>query len=230
MPGPNRHTEGIFEIADVVATTAATNGEIRANVGDATLGTGIDSGVPFWGTDGFLGRPADPTSAGAAQFLFFVDGNQRYGIGSRDRRFLSEAGTLDPGDRVIYTKSGTRVFLDESESTITATTSGGATFTLSDDEFTITLPGGASLTLTNLGFEVNVPTTPLPSYFTIDALGATVSTPNLTQGAYLDAGLVVSLGLNTGGVRPIIPTVANVIVGPFGVSGIPSPRVYAANV
>ena len=118
MSGPNRYTEGLLEIADVVASDLASNGEIRVNLGDASRGTGIDSRVPFWGTDGFLSRPADPTVAvagdtpivgGAVQYLFFADGNQRFAVGSRDRRYLDRAGTLAPGDRVIYTPRGARV-------------------------------------------------------------------------------------------------------------------------
>lgn len=143
MPGPNRFTEGLLEIGDAVASTLATNGEIRVNVGNATLGTGIDSSVPFWGTDGFLSRPADPTPAGAAQYLFYPDGNQRYGVGSRDRRFLSQAGTLDPGDRSIYTSTGARIFLDASAPAIVLRVTDGCVATLSATSFDVEGAGSA---------------------------------------------------------------------------------------
>lgn len=229
MAGPNRYTEGLLEIADAVASTLASNGEIRVNLGDSTLGTGIDSGVPFWGTDGFLSRPADPTSAGAAQFLFFADGNQRYGIGSRDRRFLDEAGTLDPGDRVVYTKSGLRLFLDDSEGEFVLTTPGGSELRFSDDGLTVTLAGGASWSLTNSAHEVEIPTTPLASSIALDASGFVVSVPNLSQQANLDAGSFVTLGLTGGLVRPSIPSVENVNIGPGGGITAPSPKVFAAS-
>jgi hypothetical protein len=120
MP-PNRHTEGLFEQADATASTLASNGEIRFNLGDSTKGTGIDAGVPFWGTDGFLSRPADPDANGAAQIFFVNDGNLRRCIGSRDRRYLAQAGTIDPGDRSIYTPTGLRIFLDSSTKTVKVT-------------------------------------------------------------------------------------------------------------
>lgn len=143
MAGPNRYTEGLLEIGDAVASTLASNGEIRVNVGDATLGTGIDSSVPFWGTDGFLARPSDPTAAGAAQFLFYADGNQRYAVGSRDRRFLAQAGTLDPGDRVVYTSTGVRIHLDASAPAIVLRAASTCTATLSPTSLDVVGSGSA---------------------------------------------------------------------------------------
>lgn len=133
MPGPNRHTEGLIDFSDVVASTTAANGEIRANLGDATKGTGIDRSVPFWGIDGFLSRSANPDGAGAAQYLYFCDGNQRYAIGSRDRRFYSGLETIDVGDRMIYAPSGIRVRLDDSEEAIEMSIPGGTKRYLGSD-------------------------------------------------------------------------------------------------
>jgi hypothetical protein len=227
MP-PNRHTEGLFEQADATASTSANNGEIRINLGDSTKGTGIDAGVPFWGTDGFLSRPADPDANGAAQIFFVNDGNLRRCIGSRDRRFLAQAGTIDSGDRVMYSPSGARVRIDDSEGTVEMRTSGGATMVLSDDEFTITLANGATFTLNGSEFDVSVPTL-IPSGITIDATEAVITAKNIGQTINLDANSFVTLGLTAGLTRPFIVSVENVNIGPGGGITVPSPKVFAAS-
>jgi hypothetical protein len=238
MSGPNRWTEGLLEHADVVASTLASNNEIRANIGDATRGTGIDASVPFWGTDGFFSRPADPTVAsggdtpsigGAAQYLFYVDGQNRYAIGSRDRRYLNKLGQLQPGDRAICTPTGIKIFMSEGDGSIVLSTPQGAEMVLSSSEFTVTFPNGASYSFTPSGVTFHVPTTPLPTEFTLGAGGAVFSTPNPSQQINLDAGMFVTLGLTGGVTRPGIPTVENVNIGPGGGFTIPSPRVFAAS-
>lgn len=228
MSAPNRWTEGLIENADVVASTTAANGEIRVNLGNATTRAGIDSNIPFWGIDGFLSRPVDPDANGAAQYLFIVDGNQRIAIGSRDRRNLSQAGNVDVGDRVIYSPSGVRIQLDDSEQIVKCTVPGGSTMILADDEFSITLAGGATLTLTNSGLEVSIPTT-VPTKFTLDASGAVIDAKNLGQTIHLDANSFVTLGLTGGLTRPTIPSVENVNIGPGGGVTVPSPKVFAAS-
>lgn len=228
MPGPNRHTEGLIDFDDVVASTTATNGEIRVNIGNSTTGVGTDRSVPFWGTDGFLSRPLDPDASGAAQYLYFCDGNQRYGIGSRDRRNLDVAGTVDVGDRVIYSPSGLKVHLDDSEGTVKCTVPGGSTFYLADDEFSVILAGGARLTLTNTGLEVSIPTT-IPTTFTLGSGGAVISATNALQTINFDTYTKVTLGLNLGGLRPGIVTVENVNIGPGAGATVPSPKVFAAS-
>ena len=144
MPGPNRHTEGLIDFLDVVASTTATNGEIRANIGNASTGAGVDRSVPFWGTDGFLSRPADPSN-GAAQYLFFCDGNQRFGIGSRDRRFYDGLETIDVGDRMIYSPSGIRIRLDDSEQVVETIIPGGTKHYVSADSIFASVASGALL-------------------------------------------------------------------------------------
>lgn len=124
MPGPNRHTEGLFDIADVTSSTLAPNGEIRFNIGNASTNGGIDRNVSFWGIEGFLSRPWGP-SGGAAQCLYFCDGNQRYAIGSRDRRFYELLESIDEGDRMIHSPTGLRIRLDDSEQAIEMTTPAG---------------------------------------------------------------------------------------------------------
>jgi serine acetyltransferase len=105
---------------------------------------------------------------------------------------------------------------------------GGSTFFLDPNEFRVTLASGASLSLTDTGFEVSLPTT-IPTKFTLDSSGAVISTKNLGQTIHLDANSTVTLGLTGGLVRPSIPTVENVNVGPGGGITLPSPRVFAAS-
>jgi hypothetical protein len=132
MSAPNRYTEGLVEVADAVASTTAINGEIRVNLGDSSTGSGVASDVCFWGIDGFLSRPADP-SGGAAQMLFIADGNQRRIIGSRDRRFYDGLETIDIGDRMVYAPSGIRIRLDDSEQAIEQSIPGGTKHYVSSD-------------------------------------------------------------------------------------------------
>lgn len=145
MPGPNRHTEGLFDFLDVVASTTAANGVVTANIGDASKGTGVDRNVAFWGTDGFLSRPADPDANGSAQYMFFCDGNTRHGIGSRDRRFYDGLEPIDVGDRMIYAPSGIRIRLDESEQAIELNVPGGTQQSIADNSFLVQLASALKL-------------------------------------------------------------------------------------
>lgn len=228
MPGPNRHTEGLFDFLDITGTTLAPNGEIRLNLGNSSTGSGVDRNVSFFGIDGFLSRPIDPDADGAAQAFFICDGNQRYAIGTRDRRNLDIVGTMEAGDRVVFSPSGVRVHLDDSEQSVECTVPGGSTFFLDPNEFRVTLASGASLSLTDTGFEVSLPTT-IPTKFTLDSSGAVISTKNLGQTINLDTLTKVTLGLNIGGIRPGTPTVENVNIGPGAGATVPSPKVYAAS-
>jgi hypothetical protein len=207
--------------SDVVASTTATNGEIRANLGDSTTGSGIDRSVPFWGIDGFLSRPLNPDADGAAQYLFYCDGNQRYAIGSRDRRFFTGLETIDVGDRMIYAPSGIRIRLDDSEEAIEHRIPGGTTQYLAVDSFFVALNAGTRIELDNstcdvtkLGTAENValyaPIQPLLQEI-VDSLqlliaGDPMALPTpvpglgtviaaLPGGALLSAALVTQLGL-----------------------------------
>jgi hypothetical protein len=144
MSGPNRYTEGLIEVADAVASTTAINGEIRFNLGDSSTGSGVASDVCFWGIDGFLSRPADP-SGGAAQMLYIADGNQRRIIGSRDRRFYDGLETIDIGDRMVYAPSGIRIRLDDSEQAIEQSIPGGTKHYVSSDLIFASIASGTKV-------------------------------------------------------------------------------------
>lgn len=123
MGGPNIYTEGLFEIADVVATRQHGSGEVLSNLGDAARGTGIDSDVPAWGTPGFVSVPMRPSGAGSEQAVFYVDGFRRFVFGRRDRRFAANAGTKDEGDAVVHgLSSGARLHVDDSAPSLTMET------------------------------------------------------------------------------------------------------------
>lgn len=154
MPGPNRYTEGLIEHADVVASTTATNGEILVNLGDATTKAGIDSGVAFWGIDGFLSRPANPDATGATQYVFVMDGNRRIAIGSRDRRFYDGLETIDVGDRMIFAPSGIRIRFDDSEQSIEQRIPGGTAALLTFDGYTVSIANGTMLEMTTSRVDV----------------------------------------------------------------------------
>lgn len=145
MPGPNRFTEGLLEKSDITASSRATNGEIRFNLGDSTKGTGIDRNVPFFGIDGFLSRPNDPDSLGAAQVYFAVEGDERIAIGTRDRRYLSTLEPLDPGDRMIHSPIGVRLHFDDSEQQMTCTIPEGSTFYLAPNQFRVSIASGTAI-------------------------------------------------------------------------------------
>lgn len=228
MPGPNRHTEGLFDFLDITGSTLAANGEIRLNLGNSSTGSGVDRNVPFWGIDGFLSRPLDPDANGAGQAFFICDGNQRYAIGTRDRRDISIVGTMDVGDRVIYTASGVRIHVKDADESVTVTVPGGASMYLAFDEWRVTLGSGAQIELTDTGFNVSLPTA-IPTEFTLDSSGAVISTKNLGQTINLDTLTLVTLGLNIGGIRPGVPTVENVNIGPGAGVTVPSPKVFAAS-
>lgn len=195
MPGPNRHTEGLIDFSDVTGTVTAANGEIRANLGDATKGTGIDRSVPFWGIDGFLSRPANPSN-GAAQYLYFCDGNQRYAIGSRDRRFYDGLEEIDVGDRMIYAPSGIRVRLDDSEEAIEMIVPGGTKQYLSSDLAFTSIANGpkieldtATVDVTKVGTAENV-----ALYATLQAqINALQTYVNLLSSPVIGTGILATL-------------------------------------
>lgn len=121
--GPNIFTEGLFEIADVVATRRAPSGEILSNLGDAQRGTGIDADVPAWGTPGFVSFPVGPTGSGSEQAVFYVDGNRRFVFGRRDRRYTSNIGEGASGDAVVHgLTSGARLRVIDGSATVVVET------------------------------------------------------------------------------------------------------------
>ena len=97
--------------ADILATEA-TDGEVRAQLGDAALGKGFAQEVAIYGVDGFVGRPNPPDAEGnAAQALYLQDGDDTQIIGTRDNRWADKVGTIEPGDRAIISSGEARFLL-----------------------------------------------------------------------------------------------------------------------
>ena len=104
--------------ADILATEA-TDGEVRAQLGDAALGKGFAQEVAIYGVDGFVGRPNPPDAEGnAAQALYLQDGDDAQIFGTRDNRWVDKVGTMDPGDRGIITDADARVFVKQVRSAV----------------------------------------------------------------------------------------------------------------
>lgn len=107
-----RFADHLTGIADVLATDVQS-GEVRVNLGDAFDGKGIAAGAPMWGQYGFASRPADPTTAdtvtapaGACMAIYYVDGNQKRVLLTRDNRFIENIGDLQPGGAVQFNDTG----------------------------------------------------------------------------------------------------------------------------
>jgi len=222
---PNRYADDLTDWADIVTSTV-TNGEIRLNLGDATKGTGVDSGSAFFGIDGFASMPNESGADGAAQCFYFNTGNQKIGLGSRDNRYLDKVGALKAGDRVIFSKGAARVLLkndddlvvlySEAQSDGTSQiiansgkegkillTVGLTKVEISKDKIELSINGGAAIILD----------------------GNTITMrANLIN---IDAGFC-TLGVNSDGTRPILPGLNSVCAGPSGQVAIGVPKVLVA--
>lgn len=107
----------LIQRADVIATEAV-DGEIRVTIGDQFHKWTWASDCPMYGADGFIGRPNLPENDGAAQALYLQDGDQRVVVGTKDNRWTSKVGDVQPGDRVIYSNSEARFFLKREDDAI----------------------------------------------------------------------------------------------------------------
>lgn len=104
--------------ADVVSIEV-DGGELRVAVGDAAVGKGYANGLAFFGVDGFIGFPNDPSGDGsAAQVVYVQDGDESYALGTRDNRFRAAVGTGRAGDRMIVSDCTSRLLLKKSTDTI----------------------------------------------------------------------------------------------------------------
>jgi len=156
--------------ADILATEA-TDGEVRAQLGDAALGKGFVQEAAIYGVDGFVGRPNPPDDEGnAAQALYLQDGDDTQIIGTRDNRWADKVGTMEPGDRAIITDGEARVFVKQSRDAVVLYSvnqpedksmlidigglegeikivNGGAFITMTNDSIVLAVNGGGSLTI-----------------------------------------------------------------------------------
>lgn len=195
---------------------------MRVNLGDAGTNAGLYASAGWWGVDGFVSRPNDPSGGQACQAVFYQDGNERRVIASRDNRFANNVGALQPGDRAIVSDCDARFFLKKENNELTLYTvneddddssmivdlngkNGAITIVNSDcfinitkDEITLGVNGGGSLIIDKEGVHI--------------------------AGSKFVAGCAsVALGL---GASPA----TTALYGPAGVSGVPSPSVMISPV
>lgn len=112
-----RFADNLTATADITTTTV-TDGEVRANIGESTDGTGVASDAIIYGIDGFVSRPSDADARGAAQCVYLNDGNSRRIIAANDNRFADKVGELKPGDRAIVSDCDARIFLKKETSAV----------------------------------------------------------------------------------------------------------------
>jgi len=208
--------------ADILATEA-TDGEVRAQLGDAALGKGFVQEAAIYGVDGFVGRPNPPDDEGnAAQALYLQDGDDTQIIGTRDNRWADKVGTMEPGDRAIVSKGAARVFLkNERDAVVIYTEHGnqgiGMLIDVGGVEGEIKIVNGAGSFITMTGDSI-VMAVDGGGSLTIDRDGVRV-----TGGSFQAVTGTVALGDQGGGLPPTVP----VIVGPAA-PGAPSLKIFAS--
>lgn len=212
-----------FEIADVLSSKV-DQGEVRLTVGDVITGTTYATDCQFWGTDGFYGIPAaGNASDGTAQALFFVDGNAKRVVGSRDNRTVEKYGSLEPGDRAIISTGDARFILKNNRDSVTLYSENqkdGGTSMLVDvsgKDGTISLTAGrGGMVIGPDGITIKFGN----SVLVLDDKGVTLQGPS----AKVVGGTVL---LGAPGTIPL-PGVNSVIYGPTGLTGAPSTSVFIA--
>lgn len=111
--------ETLYDIRDVTASSMES-GDVRVNVGSAITNEGEGSDGPWWANgDGFVSRPNGPGADGACKALFLRHGNKKICIASRDGRYSSKAGELQPGDRAIVSRGEARFLLKAENDSVT---------------------------------------------------------------------------------------------------------------
>lgn len=92
-------------IADILRSDTE-DGVPVANIGEDTTGEGFGADTIVWGNgDGFVSVPNQPSDAGVAQAVVTQDGHVKRAVQTRDQRWVTKAGTLQPGDRAVVSDS-----------------------------------------------------------------------------------------------------------------------------
>ncbi len=164
-------------IEDILRSTAE-DGEVRMVIGDSRNGVGVDKETAFWGPDGFISMPSEPTEKGSAMCFYIQDGNTKRVLGIRDNRNNVKVGELKPGDRAIVSSGAARLFLKNEDDQIVMYTEteggdsmlmrldgskgvallqvGGSYIEISDDAVRIGAAGGACMvTISAAGLAVD---------------------------------------------------------------------------
>ncbi len=229
-----RFADHLTQIADVLHSTAE-GGEVRINVGEETTGEGERASVPVWGPEGYIAAPNDTSDKGAAQALYLVDGQQQRAFAFRDNRFAAQAGTLEPGDRMIVTDGPTRFYMKRQRAQVGLYTEAaseppiggkGMILDMNGEAGVLQIKcGGCSIVLDGQKGQIVISAAGPSGNATI-TLDAVTGISLLAGTVNLDAGFS-TLGLNSDGTRPGKPGVDTVLIGPMGTAGIPSVKCYA---
>lgn len=221
----------VTDIADILTSTAE-DGEIRVSLGDVRTGDGYDSNAAVWGPDGYLARP-NAQGDGATRALFIVDGNARRVIATTDRRFSAQAGTLEPGDRMLVTDAACRLYMKRARAQVGMYTEAsdeppvggkGMILDLDGEGSVIQLRfGGTMIVLDGKTVTIVAAGAASSSSITLSETAITLTAPTINV-----AGGFVALGLNSDGTIPGKPGVDTVIIGSQGSVGIASKSVFAA--
>lgn len=139
----------LFNWDDVLGSTA-DGGELRVDLGDIRDGVGIAAEAAVVGTDGFVARPNDAADGECARSLYFTDGDEKIIIGTVDARYADKVGTLEPGDRAIFSKGEQRILLKQSNEsvsmyTVNKQTNSSMLISASGEDGTITIVNGNAL-------------------------------------------------------------------------------------
>lgn len=206
------------QVRDVV-NIEVVDGEVRARLGDAFRGLGIDADVPIFGNDGFISIPNLPTADESCQAFVFFEGDRGIVAGLKDNRFASKIGGGQPGDRFIVTDGEVRFIMKKEADSFAFYTvnqqtgqsmmvfgsgadgelhivNGNARILIEDDRIVFKLVGSVAFEITPDGF-----------FFTGPQFQARCPVGHLGQ-----------LGP---GVPPVAP-VNSILMGPTGIAGAPS--------
>jgi hypothetical protein len=224
-----------FDLGDVVLSTAE-KGQIRVNLGDVDRKTGYGVSTPVWGPDGYLARPNDPKD-GACRALYLTDGQNRRVLATSDNRFAAQAGTLEPGDRMIVSSGDARFYLRNADNRIGVYTEAKSDPPVGGKGMIIEADGEAGLIRLRAGgavIELDAASGTItltaagPSGKSVLVLSPTEGAQIMAGGIHLDTLGFVTLGLNSDQTRPGKPGADNVLIGAIGQSGVMAPKCNAA--
>lgn len=207
---------------DILGCERTPNGELRLRFGDATTGVGVGPDAALWGQDGFISRPNDPEGAKACQALVHEDGNTRRVVATKDNRCTSFYGQLETGDRAIVSTSDARWLLKNATASIVSYTK-----TPQGDTCIVSLEGSTGLFTVAIGGPGGTAMFQMKSgeVTLANGAGAAIQMKGNSIALHADtvwvAGGRTCIGVLPGGQAPL-PGINSALVGPMGMSGVPS--------
>jgi hypothetical protein len=207
----NRFVDDLLQVCDLLSTEIV-EGETRGKLGHwggaSEVSPGIAADAPMWSQFGFASRPAEPDEDGAPMVIYYLDGNQKRIVSTRDLRMAPKLPALKAGETCIFGFSGQfiRMFDDGGISIFTTddNTTDGRTISLSvwpDEGLVFNSPWG-KVSFGPMGFHVNhysggridlgaLGGLPFPMNLLTSYFSASANTANLS-------GVVTALGSDAG--------------------------------